>query len=223
MAKPLEPPTTSPPKDAPYRTRLKVRMLQIAERILEEDGLEGLQARRVAKEADCSVGTIYNVFNSADAKGLEGLIIAANTQTLRAFGRNAELAMRRAGDGTLEDKLMALALAYLDFAIAHRKRLQAVFDFQIQDPEGEAAAPYDSDQARLFAMIERTLEMHVADASERARTARAMFAAVHGIVAMAIDRKLGPFDVAETERQVRFVVQAMARGLPLTRQGGGHA
>ncbi len=202
--------------DEPYRTRLKVRLLQIAERILEAEGLEGLQARRLAKEADCSVGTIYNIFN-----GLEGLIIASNTHTLRAFGRNAELAIRRARDGALEDKLMALALAYLDFAIAHRKRLQAVFDFQIPDREGQAAPlPYDSDQARLFALIERTLEQHVADGMERARVARSMFAAVHGIVAMAIDRKLGPFDTSETERQVRFIVEAMARGLPHTKAGG---
>lgn len=194
---------------AGFRTRLKMRLLQIAEQLLEDEGLAGLQARRLAKEADCSVGTIYNIFN-----GLDGLIVAANTQTLRAFGRSAELAIRRARDGTFEDKLMALAFAYLDFAIQHRKRLQAVFDFQM--PERDGAAAYDDEQARLFALVERSIEDHVPDAVERARVARSMFAAVHGIVVIAIDNKLGSFDSAETEKRVRFIVQAMARGLPKT-------
>ena len=197
--------------EQPYRIRLKARMLQIAERILEEEGLAALQARRVAKEADCAVGTLYNIFN-----GLDGLILAANSQTLHSFGRMAEAAMRRSRGGSVEDQLMALALAYLDFAIAHRKRLKAVFDHQMVETEAEVPAPYRADQDRLFALIEAPLTQQLADASARAMAARAMFAAVHGIVAMAIDRKLGPFDAQATERQVRFVVEAMARGLPIT-------
>ena len=197
--------------EQPYRIRLKARMLQIAERILEEEGLAALQARRVAKEADCAVGTLYNIFN-----GLDGLILAANSQTLHSFGRMAEAAMRRSRGGSVEDQLMALALAYLDFAIAHRKRLIAVFDHQMVETEAEVPAPYRADQDRLFALIEAPLTQQLADASARAMAARAMFAAVHGIVAMAIDRKLGPFDAQATERQVRFVVEAMARGLPIT-------
>ena len=194
-----------------YRIRLKARLLQIAERVLEEEGLVALQARRVAKEADCAVGTLYNIFN-----GLDGLIMAANSQTLHAFGRMAEAAMRRSRGGGVEEQMMALALAYLDFAIAHRKRLKAVFDHQMAETDADVPAPYRADQDRLFALIEAPLAPHLTDASERAMAARSMFAAVHGVVAMAIDRKLGPFDAQATERQVRFVVQAMARGLPLT-------
>ena len=194
--------------DKSYRTRLKARMLQIAEGVLEADGLAGLQARRIAKEADCAVGTLYNIFN-----GIDGLIIAANTQTLRAFGRNAEAAMRRSQGGTLEAQLLALALAYLDFAIAHPKRLKAVFDHQMSEA-AEVPPDYRADQDQLFALIEAPLAMHFADEKERAMAARGMFAAVHGIVLMALDRKLGPFDVKETEGQVRLIVELMARGLP---------
>jgi AcrR family transcriptional regulator len=190
-----------------FRVRLKVRMLQIAERLLEEEGLPGVQARRIAKEADCAVGTLYNVFN-----GLDGLIVAANTQTLRAFGRAGEAAMRRAASRPFGEQLEALALAYLDFAIAHRRRWKAVFDHQMPDGE-DVPAPYRIDQNRLFAMIELPLVSIIADPAERASAARSMFAAVHGIVALALDRKLGPFDAAETERQVRLIVGLMSRGL----------
>ena len=195
--------------DQGYRARLEARILQIAERILETDGLQALQARRIAKEADCAVGTLYNIFG-----GLDGLIVAANTQTLHAFGVMADAAMRRSSGAGLEDQLMALALAYLDFAIAHRKRLKAVFDHQMIDPEGEVPAAYRTDQDNLFAHIERALAEYFTDPDERSSAARAMFAAVHGIVAMAIDSKLGPFDARATEKQVRFIVRTMAHGLP---------
>jgi AcrR family transcriptional regulator len=193
--------------DAPYRTRLKARMLQIAERLLEEEGLPGVQARRIAKEADCAVGTLYNIFN-----GLDGLIVAANTQTLRAFGRAGEAAMRRAADRPVGEQLEALALAYLDFAMTHRRRWKAVFDHQMPDGE-DVPAPYRQDQNRLFAMIEMPLVAIIDDPVQRNSAARSLFAAVHGIVALALDRKLGPFDATETERQVRFIVKLMAGGL----------
>jgi AcrR family transcriptional regulator len=209
-AKPAEPKAAPKPGKADegaFRVRLKVRMLQIAERLLEDEGLSGVQARRIAKEADCAVGTLYNVFN-----GLDGLIVSANTQTLRAFGRAGEAAMRRAASRPFGEQLEALALAYLDFAIAHRRRWKAVFDHQM--PEGEdVPAPYRFDQNRLFAMIELPLASIIADPAERSSAARSLFAAVHGIVALALDRKLGPFDAAETERQVRFFVGLMAKGL----------
>ncbi len=217
-AKPPEPTTGETVPDAKpdagkgadagsFRVRLKARMLQIAERLLEDEGLSGVQARRIAKEADCAVGTLYNVFN-----GLDGLIVAANTQTLRAFGRVGEAAMRRAASRPFGEQLEALALAYLDFAIAHRRRWKAVFDHQMPDGE-DVPAPYRIDQNRLFAMIELPLAAIIADPAQRSSAARSLFAAVHGIVALALDRKLGPFDAAETERQVRFIVGLMASGL----------
>ncbi|MBU2531397.1 MAG: TetR/AcrR family transcriptional regulator, partial [Alphaproteobacteria bacterium] len=60
-----------------YRDRLKSTIVRIAREILLSDGLEGLQARRVASLSDCSVGTIYNLFGNLDM-----VIIAANAETL---------------------------------------------------------------------------------------------------------------------------------------------
>ena len=112
----------------PYRTRVQVRLLRIAERILEDEGLEAVQARRLAKEADCSVGTVYNVFG-----GLDGLIVAANTQTLRAFGRAADVALRSTAGNDIESRLLALALTYFDFAVTHDRRWRAVFAHQLPE------------------------------------------------------------------------------------------
>ncbi len=191
----------------PYRQRLEQRMIDIAERVIAADGLGAVQARRIAQEADCSVGTLYNVFG-----GLDGLIIAANTRTLVALGETLETAARSAQRSSLDERLMALALAYRDFAYRQNRRWRALFDHRM---ETEKAVPddYRARQADLFVLVEDCLQGYIADPAERFSAARALFSGVHGIVWLALDNKLESLGPEETERQVRFIVNAAARGL----------
>lgn len=193
-------------KESAPREVHKVRMLEIAERILQREGLSALQARRVAKEAGCSVGTLYNVFD-----GLDDLIIQANAKTLSGLGQALLEAREGVATDALKDQLMAMALGYLSFAIRHTVPWRAVFEHRMAD--GEVPEWYRASQARLFALVEDALGPHVADATHRRRAARALFAAVHGIVSLALDRKLGEFDPVEAEAEVRLVVGAAADGL----------
>jgi AcrR family transcriptional regulator len=194
-------------EDVPYRVRLKARLLQITEAILESEGLAAVQARRVAQEADCSVGTLYNVFG-----GLDGLIVEANNQTLREFGAMAATALARVSSEAADQQLLTLALVYLDFATTHRRRWRAVFDHQMTD-SAPVPAFYRAEQGKLFGIIERALDSEMADPLQRARAARALFASVHGIVVIGLDRKLGEFDSQDVEQQVRFIVGLLAAGL----------
>jgi AcrR family transcriptional regulator len=193
--------------ELPYRQRLEARMIDIAERLIAAEGIAAAQARRIAQEADCSVGTLYNVFG-----GLDGLVIAVNMRTLAALGDNLQTAARGAEAASLEGRLLALALAYCDFAYRHTARWRALFEHRM---EADKTVPedYRAAQAGLFALIEGALPEVIAEAGERTSAARALFAAVHGIVALALDNKLGSQDSAETERQVRLIAGAVARGL----------
>ena len=191
----------------PYRQRLEARMIDIAERLIASEGLQAVQARRVAQEADCSVGTLYNVFG-----GLDGLIIAANTRTLKALGEKLDTAARGAQSGSLEARLLALALAYRDFAFQQTMRWRALFDHRMERgktvPQG-----YRDEQAALFSLVEDCLRGAIGDPPQRFSAARALFAAVHGILTLGLDNKIAPSDAGEMERQIRFVVGAAARGL----------
>lgn len=191
----------------PYRQRLEARMIDIAERMIASEGLDAVQARRIAREADCSVGTIYNVFG-----GLDGLIIAVNARTLKALGEKLETASRAADRGSLEDKLLALALAYLSFAFEQVNRWRALFGHRME-PGKDVPQSYRDEQNALFARVEECLRGVIAATPERFSAARALFSAVHGILVMGLDHKLGQSDADETERQVRFLVEAASRGL----------
>ncbi|HZA02044.1 MAG TPA: WHG domain-containing protein [Hyphomicrobiaceae bacterium] len=196
----------------PYREKLKTVMLSIAARILDAEGLEGLQARRVAREAGCSVGTLYNVFGSLDE-----LVILANARTLDDLGRALIVARDASAQAPLESRLEALALAYLRFAIVHEKSWRAVFEHHMT--AGQTVPEwYREAQARQFSLVEEVVCDVLPEHKTRSRAARALFSAVHGIVALALDRKLGEFDPAETEAQMRLILAAAAQGLTAARE-----
>jgi AcrR family transcriptional regulator len=193
----------------PYRSQMRDRMVAIGSRIITDEGLGALQARRVAQEAQCAVGTLYNVFG-----GLDYLIIEANALTLEALGAALLRADVEAGGlaAGADARLRALALAYLHFATDHSHAWRALFEHHMASGNN-VPAWYRERQGRLFAMVEEILHRTFDDPSDRVMNARALFAAVHGIVSIALDRKLGDFDLAQTERQVRFIAGSVARGL----------
>jgi AcrR family transcriptional regulator len=193
--------------DDTFRDRLKVRLLAASEAVLAGEGLEKLQARRVAQIADCSVGTIYNIFGDID-----GLILQTNSRTLDELGRLLRAAARRSAGSDLETRLNTLAIAYLDFATANQRRWRAVFEHHL--PEA-ATLPesYQEDRRQLLALIEHQLERAIPDPVARSDAAHALFSAVHGIVIMSLDAKLGPFEPARCERQIRFLVGRVVAGL----------
>lgn len=195
---------------APYRTKMRDSMVAIASRIVNEEGLAAVQARRISQEAGCAVGTLYNVFG-----GLDFLIIEANAMTLATLGETLAKANADAANSetpALGDRLLALALGYLKFADANSRAWRAVFEHHMT-PGTDVPTWYRERQGGLFALIEALLSKVIADPSARSSAARAMFSAVHGIVAISLDEKLGAFDLAEAERQVRFVVKSVADGL----------
>ena len=195
------------PTEPTYRERLRTKALAIASGIVEKDGLVALQARRVAREADCSVGTLYNVFGDMD-----GLVLALNQTTVRRLGEALIRSFETASSSPAETRLTDLALTYMRFARENLPLWRAVFEHRL--PDGvDIPADYRSDQARLLALIETIVAADIADETLRRRAARALFAAIHGIVHLALDQKLSDFDPEATEAEIRFIVSAVAHGL----------
>lgn len=184
------------------RDKHKARMIEVAVQILETDGLAGLQARRVAQECGCSVGTLYNTFN-----GLDDLIVHANTRTLDQLNEELRAIASDGVNMATAEGLMALALAYCRFAHEHQMLWRSVFEHR---PGDGWVAPdwYVEKVMTLLRTLERGLVETVPDDEWRQRGARVLFSAVHGLVTLALDQKLGEIKPAEIEEQVRFIVSA---------------
>lgn len=182
---------------------VRAAALKAAEMIVVEDGLAALNARRVAGEAGCSVGTLYNIFGH-----LDGLIDAVNLGTLRMLGD--ELAKTNANmpaDARREARLSALALMYLRFARTHRNRWSALFEHRGLGPPDSRQ---DAIEHLLFGRIVSAAGIDPAKVSAaEADSLRMLLAAVHGVVAFAVNRTIPPRDA---ERYVSLIVQAGVRG-----------
>ncbi len=188
-----------------FRDHVKNKVIEVSRNLLRDGGLAGLQARKIADASGCSVGTIYNLYGNLDT-----VIIATNTGTLGDL-REALVKVADLSD-SLAQRLEAVAIAYLDFAVERNNEWRAVFEHRFAE---KTVVPdwYRETQTELFAIVEKILVPVVVDPVERQEAARALFAAVHGIVALALDEKLRVFERAATERQIRFVVSTISRGL----------
>ena len=188
-----------------YRDQQRSAIIRIAREIFADEGLDGLQARKVAHAADCSVGTIYNLFGSLDM-----IVMAANAETLSEL--QDDLVEAKGHMLSLDEQFDALAKAYLAFAVNRTLEWRALFEHRLTT---KTSVPewYREAQAALFAIVEELLRPAIAAERSRSEAARALFSAVHGVISIALDQKLGAFDRSATERQVRFIVRSIGRGI----------
>ena len=196
------------------RGELKERLTNAASRLIEAQGLASVKARPLAEKAGCALGAIYTVFPDLDA-----LILAVSARTLARLEAHldaiaVEVAAEASPREAARQRLVALALAYLNFAFAHRASWRALFEHRL--PEGRPVPEWMvAEQARLFGKVEVLLGPLVPHmgVAQRAILARSLFSAVHGLVLLGLEEKLGVMPFAMLREEVERLVSAMARGL----------
>ncbi len=198
------------------RQQLKSALIDAAEKTIARDGLVALRVRDLAEEAGCAVGAIYTAFPDLDA-----IVIAVNMRTLALLDRHLRAVSNSEttkADMKSEDRdlarLVRLAIGYLAFAATHGPRWRALFEHRL--PNGQAVpAWYLTEQSRIFSFVEEPLRAIRPDltATELAMLARTLFSAVHGVVSLGLEQKLGEMPPRRLREQTALVVAATARGL----------
>jgi AcrR family transcriptional regulator len=196
-----------PTKKDLQRDDLRTRLIDAAEGRIASQGLTGLKARDVTGDAGCALGALYNVFED-----LDDLIIHVSSRTLKKMG--SSLAATQEKGLTPKQALAALAQGYVTFALNNRTLWSALFNHRL--PQGRQVPDWHlADHAALIKQIVTPLallrpDLTTDDLHLRART---LFAAVHGVVLLALEGRFvgAPQDKIGTE--VAALVDAMTRGL----------
>jgi AcrR family transcriptional regulator len=189
------------------RDGLKKRLIDAAEMRIAGGGLRGLKARDVTADAGCALGALYTAFDDLDL-----LVIHVNSRTLGRLG--AALAASVPDGAGPKDVLAALAQGYLGFALGHTRLWLALFTHRL--PEGvEVPDWHVAEHAVLIAQIIRPLSALRPDLPPEAVTQRAktVFAAVHGVVHLAMTARFVATPVDRLSAEVDALVTAMMRGL----------
>ncbi len=186
------------------RDALREAVLAAAEARVAASGLADLGVREIAREAGCSSGMVYKLFASHDE-----LVLAVNARTLAALGE-AVAAGLHGGEGPGE-ALRAMADAYLDYATANTPRWDALFAHRMA---GGAALPdwYAGLRDRMFEALAGRIGA-VAPAAAPGDFARTLFSAVHGVVALGLQQKVGAVSPGTLRAELRGLVGVIARGV----------
>lgn len=185
---------------------LRAEIIAFAEAIIKSEGVGGLNARDLASYANVSVGTLYNLFGH-----LDGVVRAVNLQNMESL-KVALMTALSASDPTLEDRLIAMALAYLAFAKANPRRWEAMFHHQLKTP----GAPENLEAKHdLFSLLQDTVGME-----GDPKALLALWAAVHGVAELAVTERMSGMQSEDAEGYARLIVRAGLRGVQALRDAG---
>src|ERR1700738_566321 len=190
------------------REKLRCELILAAERSIGAKGMAGLKTRELARDIGCANGAVYNLVEDMDE-----LILLVGSRTLERLGA-ALTAAESDGPASAGETLARIAVAYCDFAADNLELWRALFEHRMAPgkPIPEWAI---EQQMELFRHIYRPLAtlFPQRSAAELSVTARSLFSAVHGMVALGLEQKLIAVPVDALRGEIAVIVRAMIRGL----------
>ncbi|BAL79418.1 putative transcriptional regulatory protein TetR family [Bradyrhizobium cosmicum] len=183
-------------------------LILAAERMIANRGLAGLKTRDLAREIGCANGAVYNLVADVDE-----LILRVGSRTLRRLDE-ALSAAESAGEPSPQQTLVRIAIAYCDFAAENLQLWRALFEHRMATDKTVPDWSVD-DQMRLFRHIYQPLAALFPQRSpdELGITARSLFSAVHGMVALGLEQKLVAVPLPALRKEIAGLVRAMIDGL----------
>ena len=181
-------------------------ILDVAEALFDEQGLEAVSFRRIAARAGCSPNAPYRVFATK-----QHVLLGLRIRGYRAVEANLEAAV--AGQSRPLDQLRALAAAYIQFALDEPARYGLLFTPGDAD---EAEPELDAAKRAALGVCQRVIAQ-AADAGEfrletDALTAAHLFwAAAHGAVSLQLAGQL--VMGRSLDRLVASLIATLVRGL----------
>lgn len=166
---------------------LRQALLDAAQSLLEERGLEGFTLRECARRAGVSHAAPAHHFG--DAAGLLTAFATSGFQRLSAMMQ----AYREQAPAEPAAQLRAVGRAYIDFAISHRAQFQLMFRYDRLAP-GDAGLKQAGDEAagHLSATLAGALAARGADRQGQHFERRLLLAwsAVHGFATLLLEGRL---------------------------------
>ena len=189
------------------REELGKLILTTSRRIVLDEGIDRLTARKIASAVGYTVGTIYQHFGNMD-----DLVHRLNAETLEML---LDHCIGLPEQESPRDRLFALAKAFVSFAEQHPKEWEAVISYRY-GPEHVWSADYDETVNRLLGLlVEATKSFYDAGTcEEQVLDARLLWASMYGIFSLYANGRLGQGVTVDvmTQRLIDIFIQATCQG-----------
>ncbi|MFB4319983.1 TetR/AcrR family transcriptional regulator [Actinomadura sp. 21ATH] len=183
---------------------LRAACLRAARELLEEDGSAGLSLRAVARRAGVSPTAPYRHYADRDA-----LVSAVAAQGYRELAEHLAAAHP---SPAAPDDLVAVAVAYVDFALKHPALFRVMFAEPCDPGNEERASATAAIREYVHGIAHRTFP----DADPGALST-AVWALVHGLAFLYLDGKLGASSPGLVADRVGDAVRALFAASPVSR------
>jgi AcrR family transcriptional regulator len=184
---------------------IKEMVLKAAENIVIEEGFSELKVRKVAMEIGYTVGSIYMVFDN-----LADLVMHVKGRTLDDI---TELLNNQNKEGSAEQNIINLAIAYQDFACQNFNRWSMIFEHRLAEDE---LVPdwYQEKVDYVFSLVEVQFQrLSSKNDQEQSRlAARALWSGVHGICILSLSGKMDLLGISSIENTVVLLAESFIQG-----------
>ncbi len=182
------------------REELKELALKSAEELLNDKSANELSTRQIAAKMGYTVGTLYQIF-----KNLPDLLLHVNARTLKILFDDCQKLDISSKDH--QKNILAYANVYLEFAHAHPKLWELIFDNNILNDD-DLPEWYLIQVNALFSLIETQLKalQPQLSAQEITKTSRVLWSSVHGICTLAINNNLFAESACNSEELIQSLI-----------------
>jgi AcrR family transcriptional regulator len=171
------------------------RLVDAAERLFAQHGLEAVTMRQLAAELGVSPMTPYRYFADKDA-----ILTAVRT---RAFNRHAEaLELAFEGGANTVARANAVGRAYLDFALSHPEAYKLMFDVKQPHEAPELVAAGARSRATMTAHLKAMIDNGVLK-GDPDLIGHMFWSALHGAIQLQLAGMLSPpFDAERLSGEI---------------------
>lgn len=189
------------------RSLLKQKVFDAAFERINQDGLTGLRARDIAKDAGCSLGSLYNAYQD-----LDDLILNVNSRVLEML--KEDISTNAVEDQNADAALANLAVNYMNFAYTHYNLWTSLFGHTMQDNAPIPDWYTEQTNATFLTLIAPLLKLRPElDEAQAFILVRTLFSAVHGIITINLQERFISIPKDMLEVQLVEFVQTYAKGL----------
>jgi AcrR family transcriptional regulator len=190
-----------------HHGNLRETLIEAGLALIAEKGVRALTLREIGARAGVSRMAAYRHF-----KNKEELLFAIGEAGFKRFGDALQQACDEAGS-TYADRILAMGLAYLEFATRNRAHFEVMF-LPVEDPSCRPANGTETAR-RAFGILEHAVREGQAagdvEQGDSQAIASLIWSSIHGISLLKLARE-GPPDAFGPEF-VRFLSQVLYRGL----------
>jgi len=188
---------------------LRQTLIAVAETLLAEKGVEGFTLRECARRAGVSPAAPAHHFGN-----MTGLLTTIATLGFEGLAEAMESAAA-ASNGTAEERLKAIGLGYIRFALTHPARFRVIFG---RFPLDQGDAAFASASKHAFDILAQTIAAQPGNSEPLDEPAQAdlvfAWSTVHGFASLALDGQIPFVEEADREETLKALAERVVRLIP---------